>query len=743
MRRRKSRIVSFGIQPLTTLSTATFSTLRQGEHAATRLLSVEFLEERTLFSLEGNELFPANNPWNQVVSAAPVAANSSTLVASIGAGSHLHPDFGTIYEGAYIGIPFVVVSASQPKVQVIVDAYPDESDLIDVPIPSGAPLEGDPLPSNENDGDRHLIVYDKDNNVAYELYNVHRPSETADGKWHADSIAYWDMDQNWFRTPGDTSADAAGLPILPGLVRPDEVLDQGVIDHALRFTVPRSRNQYVYPASHQAGVNNASYPRMGERFRLKADFDISGFSPANQVILQALKTYGMIVADNGSGWYLSGQPSSRWDDDELSELGDIIGSNFEAVDLRPIVNDIPADTGPTAGGTPVTISGLNFSGAAGNIQVYFGGVAATNLNVVSDSTLVVTLPAHAAGTVQVTVATPYGTSATSTNSQFTYTSGAGVVGRHVFYNQSVWDGNSAAINPASDNAAIAPDKLAYLPGSGVAASANATNFSRGINGIMVDLAPGGNHTAITAGDFVFKVGNNNSPSTWAAGPAPSAISVVSGGGTGGSDRVIITWPSGSIANKWLEVQVLANARTGLAAADVHFWGNKVADSASSSPAGLFETTSTDAAQVFGSIGAGKPISDSRDYNRDGQVTSTDAAITFANIGSIVRINIGGVPFSPVAESAEAVAADEAAIGFAITARGASGKPQQAQPRSALSPLSSARTLGPTSTQSTAWLQPEVTQVMALLLAVEELDDAAAVGESLLDALLAFAPSRMH
>ena len=399
---------------------------RQGSHRSTarcsvglfargttadRLLSIESLEERNLLTLAGNMLFPADNPWNQVISDAPVASNSSTLISSIGASRGLHPDFGTIYEGAYIGIPYVVVSASQPKVQVIVDAYPSESDLIDVPIPPGAPLEGDPLPSGENNGDRHLIVYDKDNNFAYELYNAHRPSETSDGKWHADSLAFWDMSQNWFRTPGYTSADAAGLPILPGLVRPDEVLDQGVINHALRFTVPRSRNEYVFPASHQAGSNNASYPRMGERFRLREDFDISGFSAANQVILQALKTYGMIVADNGSGWYISGEPSSRWDDEELSELSDVLGSDFEAVDLTPIVSGLSASSGSTTGGTSVTISGTNFSGAAGQLQVLFGTTPAANVSVLSDSTLVATTPAHAAGTVQVTVVTPYGTSA--------------------------------------------------------------------------------------------------------------------------------------------------------------------------------------------------------------------------------------------------------------------------------------------------------------------------------------------
>jgi hypothetical protein len=246
-------------------------------------------------------------------------------------------------------------------------------------------------------------------------------------------------------------------------------------------------------------------------------------------------------------------------------------------------------------------------------------------------------------------------------------------GRHIFYNQSVWDGNSSAINAINDNLAIAPDKVPYLPGGGVAVAANITSFSRGINGIMIDLSSGVNHAGISAADFVFKVGNDNSPNTWAAAPAPSAISVIPGGGVGGSDRVEITWATGVIKNQWLEVQVLATANTGLALADVHFWGNKIADSASTSPPTLFETTSTDAAQVNATIGAGKPITDLRDYNRDGAVTSTDAAIVNANIGAIQRINIGGGgPFAP--EAAPAVAADDgssSAVASALVAVGGS------------------------------------------------------------------------
>jgi hypothetical protein len=226
-----------------------------------------------------------------------------------------------------------------------------------------------------------------------------------------------------------------------------------------------------------------------------------------------------------------------------------------------------------------------------------------------------------------------------------------VSGRHIFYNQSVWDGGSAAISPVNDNAAIATDKSAYLPGAGTAVFANITSFSRGINGIMIDLSAGVDHSGITlanvANNFVFKVGNNNSPNLWGPAPGPTAISVIAGGGVTGSDRVEITWATGAINNKWLEVQVLATAQTGLAATDVFFWGNKIGDSGTGTPAGTFDTTSTDATQVFATIGAGKPITELRDYNRSGDNTSTDATIVFANIGTIVRLNVGSAgPFAP-------------------------------------------------------------------------------------------------
>jgi hypothetical protein len=223
------------------------------------------------------------------------------------------------------------------------------------------------------------------------------------------------------------------------------------------------------------------------------------------------------------------------------------------------------------------------------------------------------------------------------------------VNRRIFYNQSAFDGNNVAISP-QDDGAIAPDKTPYLPGAGVAVFANVSSYSRGINGIVIDISGDGPHSSIGVNDFIFKVGSNNSPSSWTAAPAPTAISVRSGAGYRGADRIEITWANGAIANKWLEVQVLATPNTNLTAPDVFFWGNRISDSGSGTPAGVFQTNSTDAAQVFASIGSGKPITDLRDYNRDGQVTSTDGAIVFANIGTIIRLNIGaGGPFAPEAD----------------------------------------------------------------------------------------------
>jgi hypothetical protein len=283
-------------------------------------------------SLHGKQVFPPDNPWNQDISNAPVDPNSARLIAAIGSDDRLHPDFGTVYRGAPNGIPYIVVSGGQPSARINLTAYANESDPGPYPIPRDAPIEGGP----SSDGDRHVLVIDRDNWKLYELFSA--TSNPNGSIWTARGGAIFDLKSNALRPDGWTSADAAGLPIFPGLVRYDEVFEQHEIRHALRFTVKRSRRGYVYPARHQAGHDNdSSLPPMGMRVRLKASFDISSYSPSNQVILRALKSYGMFVADNGPSWFLSGAPDPRWSDDDLGMLKNIKGFNFEVVKMGTII----------------------------------------------------------------------------------------------------------------------------------------------------------------------------------------------------------------------------------------------------------------------------------------------------------------------------------------------------------------------------------------------------------------------
>ncbi len=291
-------------------------------------------------SLNGAVPFPADNAWNTNISLAPVDPNSDNLIASIGLSRGLHPDFGSgLYAGAPIGIPYVVVSSSQAMVPIDFVAYGDESDPGPYPIPANAPIEGQLADGSSFGGDRHVIVINRDANRLYEMDNSFPQS---DGSWQADSGAVFHLDSDNVRPtaqPGWTSADAAGLPIFPGLARYDEVA-AGTIPHALRFTVQSTREAYVPPANHWASSStNANLPPMGMRVRLKASYVIpSTFSHDSQVILQALQTYGMIVADNGSDWYISGAPDSRWNNDDLvGELGSVDGSNFEVVQMTGLV----------------------------------------------------------------------------------------------------------------------------------------------------------------------------------------------------------------------------------------------------------------------------------------------------------------------------------------------------------------------------------------------------------------------
>jgi hypothetical protein len=273
-------------------------------------------------------IFPATNAWNERVDALPVAANSAQLIQSIGLGTGLHPDFGSgVYGGGPIGIPFDVVSKQTKRLRVKF-GYADESDKGPYPIPKAVHIEG----GRASTGDRHALLIDKDACKLYELYALY-PKGSG---WAAGSGAIWNLRSNALRPAGWTSADAAGLPIFPGLARYDEVA-RGVINHALRFTAERTRRQYVYPARHYASSSDdPSLPPMGLRVRLKASVDISGFPKQARIVLQALKTYGMILADNGSNWYISGAPNPGWSNDALHSLGRITGSMFDVVDTSSL-----------------------------------------------------------------------------------------------------------------------------------------------------------------------------------------------------------------------------------------------------------------------------------------------------------------------------------------------------------------------------------------------------------------------
>ncbi len=284
-------------------------------------------------TLEGCSIFPGDSIWNTPIDTLPVDPNSAAYISTIGAAKGLHPDFGSgTWDGGPIGIPYTIVDGAQPKVAITFD-YADESDPGPYPIPPEAAIEG----GSQSSGDRHVLVLDRDTCILYETYSTY---PQPDGSWRAGSGAVFNLRSNALRPSGWTSADAAGLPILPGLVRYDEVAS-GEIRHAIRFTAPQTRKEYIWPARHYASsLTGMNYPPMGQRFRLKAGFNISSFSPEVQVILQALKKYGMILADNGSSWFISGVPDERWDNDILvGELRLVKGSDFEAIDETSLMID--------------------------------------------------------------------------------------------------------------------------------------------------------------------------------------------------------------------------------------------------------------------------------------------------------------------------------------------------------------------------------------------------------------------
>lgn len=314
-------------------------------------------------SLGGFLPFPSNSLWNTNVSNFPVDPNSAAIINFIGSATTVHPDFGSgEYDGSYIGIPYTVVDSTQPLIPIDYTSYGSESDAGPMPIPLTAPIEGYPNPGS---GDRHVLVLDKSNCFLYELYSSYPQTSV----WDAASGAVWDLLSNEQRPYTWTSADAAGLPIFPGLVRYDEIA-AGAIHHAIRFTLPSTSAAFVPPASHFASTSsNASAPPMGARLRLKASFDISSYSSTNQIILTAMQTYGLILADNGSAIYISGAPDSRWNNSDLHLLDGVTAADFDVLQLTPLYtsSNIPTGPAPTissftasstsvSAGTPVTLS---------------------------------------------------------------------------------------------------------------------------------------------------------------------------------------------------------------------------------------------------------------------------------------------------------------------------------------------------------------------------------------------------
>jgi len=317
-------------------------------------------------TIGGCQVLPSNNIWNTPVDTLPVLSNSASMVTTIGASKGFHADFGAgIWDGGPIGIPFVTVSTTPPKYPAIF-YYASESDAGPYAVPLNAPIEG----GSGATGDRHAIALDVDNCILYELYNAYPLSSS----WTADSGAIFDLRSNVLRPATWTSADAAGLPIMPGLVTYEEVLS-GDIKHAIRFTAAQTRHEYVWPARHYASsLMGTQYPRMGERFRLKASVDISSYPADVQVILRAMKKYGIMLADNGSSWYISGKPDPRWNDDHLHTLGQLLGSNFEAVDATVLQID-PNSGAAVQSGITVTTSPSSTTVRTGRAQNFTANVS--------------------------------------------------------------------------------------------------------------------------------------------------------------------------------------------------------------------------------------------------------------------------------------------------------------------------------------------------------------------------------
>ena len=367
-------------------------------------------------SLNGFVPFPSSSLWNTNIANAQVDPNSSAIINFIGGSTPLHPDFGAgLYDGQSMGIPYIVVTSAQPMTNINYTAYGDESDPGPMPIPMNAQIEGYPNPGN---GDRHVLVIDKGNCWLYELYGA---AKVNPGLWSAASGAVWDLTANEQRPYTWTSADAAGLPIFPGLVRYDEIAS-GHINHAIRVTLQYSQQAFTPPASHwAANSSNQNAAPMGMRLRLKSSFDISGFSHVNQVILTALKEYGAIMADNGSSMFITGDPDLRWNNNDLGNLHSVTASDFEVLLISPLYTpqNVPTGPNPTINSFTATSSGgsgqpvtLSWSATNGEYYIVAPGVGAIRGNtVVVNPTVTTTYTLYATNqfgrtTKQVTVNVP-------------------------------------------------------------------------------------------------------------------------------------------------------------------------------------------------------------------------------------------------------------------------------------------------------------------------------------------------
>ncbi len=368
-------------------------------------------------SLNGFVPFPASSLWNTNISNAPVDPNSGAIINFIGSSTPLHPDFGSgLYQGHTFGMPYIVVPAAQPLSTIQFTAYGSESDPGPMPIPFNAPIEGYPNPGAGTD--RHVLVLDKGNCWLYELYYAYPHGILL---WSAASAAVWDLEANEQRPYTWTSADAAGLPIFPGLVRYDEVA-AGHINHAIRMTLQYSKQAFTPPASHWAATSsNPLAAPMGMRVRLKANFDISGYPPEDQVILTALKQYGAIMADNGTSMFIGGTTDSRWNNDHLQSMRSVTASDFEVIQISPLYTpqNIPTGPNPTINsftstssggpGQPVTLSWTATNGEYYIVSPAVGAIRGTSVVVSPRATTTYTLYAtnqYGRTTATVTVNVP-------------------------------------------------------------------------------------------------------------------------------------------------------------------------------------------------------------------------------------------------------------------------------------------------------------------------------------------------